>query len=99
MKFYEWAMTNGYENTLFIDRINSNSDYKPSNCRWVTKSRSSYLRFNRDLEKTCKRGHPWKKETTFFYSSGRKACKICVSERSKNKRKNPEIAKSALTSE
>lgn len=34
--FYDWAMSNGYDNTLSIDRINSNDIYKPSNCRWAT---------------------------------------------------------------
>lgn len=34
--FKEWAMQNGYENNLSIDRINVNNDYEPCNCRWVT---------------------------------------------------------------
>lgn len=34
--FYDWAIDNGYKNNLQIDRINTNGDYKPSNCRWVT---------------------------------------------------------------
>lgn len=42
--FYQWAIVNGYSNELTIDRIDSNKDYAPDNCRWSTKKEQSYNR-------------------------------------------------------
>ena len=34
--FEEWAIANGYSDSLTIDRIESSKDYSPDNCRWIT---------------------------------------------------------------
>lgn len=33
--FHDWAMANGYQKGLSIERNDGDKDYEPSNCRWI----------------------------------------------------------------
>ena len=39
--FVDWSLSNGYEEGLTIDRIDSSKDYCPENCRWITLGENS----------------------------------------------------------
>ena len=50
-KFINWALRNGYEDGLTLDRIDNNGPYCPENCRWVSRlTQSNNKRNNRLLE-------------------------------------------------
>ena len=34
--FMSWALLNGYDDNLTIDRLCSDDSYSPDNCRWIT---------------------------------------------------------------
>ena len=49
LNFYMWSLENGYKEGLTIDRINSNGNYEPSNCRWVTATQQQNNKLNNYL--------------------------------------------------
>ena len=70
--FEEWAMKNGYADDLSIDRIDSNGNYEPKNCRWIS-IRENRLRAVRGSDRTIKRNRYqiWK-EKTFTHTKAKK---------------------------
>jgi hypothetical protein len=39
--FFQWANANGYKEGLEIDRINTNGDYCPENCRFISRNENA----------------------------------------------------------
>lgn len=40
-RFYDWAIKNGYNDSLTIERIDVEKDYCPENCKWIPRSEQS----------------------------------------------------------
>ena len=73
--FYDWAMKNGYDDGLTIDRMDVNGNYEPSNCRWTTmKEQSNNRRSNRMITYNNKTQSmtKWSEETGIPYSTLRR---------------------------
>jgi len=66
LAFYEWAIKNGYDKTLTIDRINNNGNYEPSNCRWTTKEVQSRNTRIYSTNKSGYRGVSYRKDSKTF---------------------------------
>lgn len=47
--FYEWAIKNGYSETVTLDRKDVNGNYCPENCRWLSRKKQSENRSNNRL--------------------------------------------------
>lgn len=71
--FAKWALANGYEKGLEIDRIDGDKDYSPENCRWVTHKKNSRNRKARSNNTT---GYPGVHTRT--YSSGRVVYRVSI---------------------
>ena len=52
LAFEKWAINSGYKKGLSIDRIDSNGNYEPSNCRWVTHKENCNNRKRKNQEHT-----------------------------------------------
>lgn len=50
--FRRWALDNGYQDPLTIDRINHGGNYEPNNCQWITQSenarKANFLRWRKE---------------------------------------------------
>ena len=47
--FVDWAINNGYNDSLTIDRIDGTQGYSPENCRWVTTKQQNLNRSTNHL--------------------------------------------------
>lgn len=70
--FVAWAMTNGYDENLTIDRIDSTKNYCPENCRWADRktqnnntSRNHLITFNGETKTMAQ----WSEETGISYAA------------------------------
>lgn len=64
--FQKWALSNGYQEDLTIDRINVNGNYSSRNCRWATLKEQGSNRRNTiffEIDGICKTPSQWAEDT------------------------------------
>jgi hypothetical protein len=58
--FKKWSLTNGYTESLELDRKDVNGNYEPSNCRWANRTEQMRnTRKRRDAETSKFKGVSW----------------------------------------
>ncbi|HZJ76289.1 MAG TPA: hypothetical protein VFC70_01145, partial [Oscillospiraceae bacterium] len=73
--FMKWSFSNGYKETLTLDRVDSKRGYSPHNCRWATYHTQA---INKGLKNTNTTGHtgvaphPSGKYRTYISRNGKK---------------------------
>ena len=55
--FYQWSISSGYSDKLSIDRIDTNGNYCPDNCRWVSMKVQQNNRTNNKILSTGDTSH------------------------------------------
>lgn len=50
LNFRNWALSNGYKDGLQIDRKNTNGNYEPSNCRFITNAENCQNKRNNKIK-------------------------------------------------
>lgn len=68
--FQQWALDNGYQDTLTLDRIDPYGDYEPENCRWITLRQQMRNKRNNKLLKA------WGEEKTAVEWIEDERCKV-----------------------
>lgn len=70
--FHDWAMANGYEEGLTIERIDGTKGYSPDNCTWATKTEQmNNIRNNKHLtyNNETKTRAQWAREIGINYNT------------------------------
>ena len=47
--FYDWAMANGYQDDLTIERVDNDGNYEPDNCAWIPREAQARNKRNNHL--------------------------------------------------
>ena len=63
--FRQWALSNGYQPDLKVERRNNDKGYYPENCCWATDQEQM---LNRRLIKRAEHGNRYSQESTTFRS-------------------------------